>query len=220
MSQPTRQPDLDSLVAALEGTFPAQSDATLAITLLRLLAQGDPVTPHRLGEKSGRAAAEVTERLAAWSNVERDADGSVVAFAGLSLRRTRHTFVVGGRRLFTWCAWDTLFLPELLGRTASVRSTCPATDQPVSMTVSAEGAADLSPVETVVSVVVPHSTDDIRTTFCCNVMFLASADAGRAWTATRANSALLSVEEAHELGRRANSRFFPHAKRPTEGATA
>ncbi|WP_455153162.1 organomercurial lyase [Cupriavidus basilensis] len=28
---------------------------------------------------------------------------------GLTLRETRHAFEVDGRRLYTWCAFDTLF---------------------------------------------------------------------------------------------------------------
>ena len=71
----------------------------------------------------------------------------------------------------------------------------------------------------VVSIVAPQSTDDIRSTFCCHVMFLASRKAGRAWTATRPNRAMLSPEQAHELGRRTNERVFAHTQRPTRGVT-
>lgn len=39
---------------------------------------------------------------------------------GLSLNDHPHQFEVGGRELRTWCAWDTLFLPPMLGQTAYV----------------------------------------------------------------------------------------------------
>lgn len=50
--------------------------------------------------------------------LERDQNGAVVGFSGLTLRPTAHTFVVGGRRLHTWRAWDALFLPVMLATTA------------------------------------------------------------------------------------------------------
>ena len=38
-----------------------------------------------------------------------------------------HRFEVAGRTLYTWCAWDSLFLPQILGQEAEVESTCPLT---------------------------------------------------------------------------------------------
>jgi len=214
------KPDLDVVAAALEGTFPTRNEAPLAITLLRLLAEGTPVSTLALSHRSDRPADEVERQLGAWANVERDGHGRVVAFSGLTLRPTLHTFAIGNQTLFTWCAWDTLFLPELLELPARVRSTCPVSGQPVSVTVTPHTVRDVNPAGAVVSIVVPQSSDDIRSTFCCHVMFLASPKAGRAWTATRPNSVLLSLEQAHELGRRTNERFFAHDQRPTRGVTA
>ncbi len=58
------------------------------------------------------------ERLECWPNVERDQQGRVVGFSGLTLRPTAHSLRVGDRQLYAWCAWDTLFLPALLDETA------------------------------------------------------------------------------------------------------
>ena len=76
------KPDLDVVAAALEGTFPTRNEAPLAITLLRLLAEGTPVSTLALAHRSDRTADEVERRLAAWPNVERDGHGRVVAFSG------------------------------------------------------------------------------------------------------------------------------------------
>jgi hypothetical protein len=50
MTDRDEQPSLDALLATLEGTFPAQSDLPLAITLLRLLAEGRPVSAAALAD--------------------------------------------------------------------------------------------------------------------------------------------------------------------------
>ncbi len=36
---------------------------------------------------------------------------------GLAIAETKHRLEVDGRALYTWCAWDSLFLPEILQRT-------------------------------------------------------------------------------------------------------
>jgi hypothetical protein len=83
--------ELTRVADALECTFPARTDAPLALALLRAMSDGAPVSPHALAERAGRPVAEVEHCLVRWPNVERDPDGRVVAFAGLSLRPTPHT---------------------------------------------------------------------------------------------------------------------------------
>src|SRR5215218_8848299 len=104
----TRQdtPSLQALAASLAGTFPGSDDAPLARALLRELTQGQPVSAAALAASTGRGEDDVTARLARWPNVRRDEQGRVEAFGGLSLRPTKHRLHVGGRRLYTWCAWD------------------------------------------------------------------------------------------------------------------
>jgi hypothetical protein len=122
-----RSLSLSSLADSPADTFPAADDAPLARALLALLARGEPVTGERLAAATKRPPAEVNAALASWPNVHRDGRGAVVAFSGLTLRPTEHRFRTGGRELFAWCAWDTLFLPALLEQPADVRSTCPLT---------------------------------------------------------------------------------------------
>ncbi|MGH7575101.1 MAG: organomercurial lyase [Longimicrobiales bacterium] len=42
-----------------------------------------------------------------------------------------HRFEIDARTLGTWCAWDSLFIPELLGEAARVQSTDPETGEVV-----------------------------------------------------------------------------------------
>jgi hypothetical protein len=47
-----------------------------------------------------------------------------------------HRLYLGDIELSAWCAWDTLFLPELLERTAEVHSHSPPDETPVRLRVS------------------------------------------------------------------------------------
>jgi alkylmercury lyase len=187
---------------ALRDTFPACEDAPLALTLLRLLARGEPVTHAALAAAGERTTDDVAAQLARWPNTERDADGAVLGFSGLTLRPTAHSFHVEGRHLHTWCAWDTLFLPSMLGITAHVRSTCPVSGRRVQLAVAPDRVEHAEPPGIRVSFPPPANTNtaDITGTFCCHVHFLAGADAARTWQGTHPEGHVLDLTAAFELG--------------------
>jgi hypothetical protein len=106
----------------LSSTFRCCDEAPLARALLDALAEGEPVSVAQLSQALDRDEAELAAILDGWPNVHRDGRARVVACGGLSITPTEHRFEVAGRRLYAWCAWDTLILPSLLGREA--RSFC------------------------------------------------------------------------------------------------
>jgi alkylmercury lyase len=193
---------LDVLADSLAGTFPGCEDAPLALALLRELAAGEPVVASTLGER-----AEVV--LARWPNVNYDGAGRVVGFSGLSLRPTAHRFTVGGRQLYTWCAWDTLFLPAMLGQPADVQSTCRSTGSDIRLTVDPNGLRRVDPEPLWVSFPPAATTStaaDITGTFCCHVHFLATPAAAEHWLNRHPDGTVLDIDDAYELGRKATRR--------------
>jgi alkylmercury lyase len=188
--------------AALRDTFPGCDDAPLASTLVRLLAHGLPVTDAMLAAAVGRSQDDVAAQLARWPNIERDAEDAVTGFSGLTLRATGHSFEVKERRLHAWCAWDTLFLPGMLGATAHVRSVCPVTGRPVELVVAPERVERADPADLYVSFppAATTATAKITASFCCHVHFLAGADAARAWQDAHPDGDVLDLAAAFELG--------------------
>src|SRR5438105_3553591 len=81
----------------------------------------------------------------------------ITGYWGLALSPTAHRFLIRGRLLYTWCAWDSLFIPELLGESARVESSCPQTKSRIHLTVTPRGVIDLDPAGAVVSLVTPDS---------------------------------------------------------------
>ena len=107
-----------------------------------------------------------------------------IPWTGLTIEATRHAFEVDGRTLYAWCAFDTMFLPEILGRAATVRSNCRATDAAISLTIDADGVRGASPKGAVISIVNPSAEEaraDIRGAFCGYVNYFASEDAYQTW---------------------------------------
>ena len=205
------------IAAALQGiNSPPQSDESrLRIRLLRLVAEGRPVSRSQVEQ----TAASLQMSLAAATSFvekvsERDEEGNIVGILGLSQRNHPHQFKVNGRVLSTWCAWDALFLPPLLGQQAEVESTCPVTQARVRVRITPEQVEEIDPPESVISIAVPKldaaslkSVETIWKTFCCLVHFFVSPESALEWISAKQHDLkVLSVEDGFLLGRM----FFEH----------
>ena len=189
------------LIAAVPKLDPEAQRIGLA--LIRTLARGAPVSDHEVAVAASATELRVRDALARWPGVFRDDDGRVVGFMGLSVVEFgEHRIEVDGRHLTAWCAWDTLFLPELLGRPARVSSRCPVTGAPITLTVGADGPDRVSPVGTVLSVLArerPFDVDVVRS-FCHFVHVFATEQAARAWIAEHPGTFTVSVDDSFRLG--------------------
>lgn len=126
-------------------------------SLVRLVAEGGPVSLSRLADEAGVPKDRLTTWLHAQPGTDWDERGRLLGF-GLTQRETRHRYVVDGRELFTFCAADTLLFPPILGRSESVSSTCPATGQTIRVEVTPTAVTKVDPATAVVSHVAPSST--------------------------------------------------------------
>ena len=154
---------IERLADALIGAVPTRDPGVQAVglALLRTLATGEPVSEQALAAASGTPEPTIRDALESWPGVFRDEDERVVGFMGLSVAEFgEHRIEVGGQRLTAWCAWDTLFLPELLGAAAWVRSRCPVTGERISLTVSSDAPSDVRPAGTVLSFLAPERPFD------------------------------------------------------------
>jgi hypothetical protein len=175
-----------------------QSGRKLMRTAVRLLARGAPVT---IGELAAAACVDIADltNAPAGRDIEYDDQHRIVGW-GLTLVPTPHTLIVDGRRLYTWCAADTLLFPAILASRARVESHCPTTDTVITLTVDPQdGVTDLSPATAVISIPDPHELDIARVrASCCNPgRFFASADAAEYWLARNPNGTVLPVADAY-----------------------
>ena len=206
-------PDLYELAHLFVQAFPQLSidDQQLALKLYHLLALGEPVSCERLAQALDRSAESVNQTLVQWPGVFYDESDRIVAFKGLSVKKTRHQLTVNGRTVYTWCAWDTLFIPELLNTTAKISSACGATGEEVRLTVSPSGIQTVEPVDVVVSFLIPDEDElreNVTASFCHFVYFFRSHEDGEAWVSRHDGTFLLSLEEAFTVGQKMNAARF------------
>jgi alkylmercury lyase len=86
----------------------------------------------------------------------------MVGFWGMALATMPHRVSVDGRQVPAWCAWDTLFLPELIGETATVESSCPTTGESVQLVVAPDAVREVAPAGVVLSFLRPLGPFDAR----------------------------------------------------------
>lgn len=212
-------PDLEQIFAPLAAADLQlnEGEQRVALGLYRELAKGTPVRREQLASALGMPTREVKEALegnALSCLTLHDDQKAIVGFGGLAVVAMTHTLVVNGQKLYTWCAWDALFIPELLGTTADVESTCPETRSTVRLRVAPDGVEAVEPAETVVSFLMPDALRIEETaaetikSFCHFVYFLVSPEVGHTWTERHPSTFVLPLDDAFVLARMLNMHRF------------
>ena len=193
---------LDEIARAIANALHCDHRA-FCIQLLRLLANGHPVSPEQLAATLDMSSDEVTTILQQLPDIEYNQEGNIVA-SGLSLLPTSHHFQVNGHALFTWCAMDALTYPMMLQKPAYVESPCPVTGTIINLQVSPESVEFFEPVSAVVSFVIPEKAStccDVRNSFCCNVLFFSTLAAASEWRSDHQEMIVLPIYEAYQVAR-------------------
>ncbi len=211
------RPSLDKVLEAILNLRSALSETEqrLSLGLYRQLALGQPVAPEVLARAVRLDRAQVDAVLSDWPGVYRDAQGRVIGYWGLTIAKMRHQMLVDGRRLYAWCAWDTLFLPDLLGSAAQVESSCPVSGARISLRVTPE-RVECQGERPLVSFVLPDpqkAAADVVSNFCHYVYFFATGEAARDWSAAHPGTVIATLDEAWALGRERNARCYPGRQR-------
>jgi len=196
-----------------------EEEQRLGVEIYRQLSHGGPVAQSTLAETLEVTAPEVDELLRR-PNLQcltyTDHEGRIIGFGGLAVREMSHRFTVDGRTLYTWCAWDSLFIPVILGQAADVESPAPGGSARVRLRVAPNGVTRVEPQSAVMSFLLPTAQtfqgDALKAmaSFCHYIFFFPDRESAVAWTAHHPDTLVISVSDAFELGRRmVASRWHP-----------
>src|SRR5216684_6637645 len=133
--------NLEELAAGIAACFPTLNllEQRLSVDLYRLLVEGQPVPRTALAKRLAIPVDSVNRILDGWPGVFSDAERRIVGYWGLSIPAaygSSHTLRMNGQTLSAWCAWDTLFLPQVIGQTAEIESVGPAESGIARLTVA------------------------------------------------------------------------------------
>src|SRR5438876_2139848 len=129
----------------------------IAVVLYRLLSEGHPVPLSRLAGFTALPVDTIRDTLATWT-VFFDDQNAVIGYGGLTVvEMPPHRFIVDGRTLYTWCAWDSLFIPGVLGLEAEVESPAPGSTARVRLRVAPDEVKHVEPRSAVMSFLLPSA---------------------------------------------------------------
>jgi alkylmercury lyase len=215
------------LAAGLSASLGPQLADPIFLAALRALVGGQPVSADALSRTLGVPVATVAARIAATPNLETDDAGRIVG-AALTLQPTSHRVRLRGRTLYTWCAFDLLLLPHLLGEALEAETVDPVTRTMIHLAVGPEGVASAAPAQVVAAVVTPDAAAaccGVRGAFCDHAHFFTDEGAAGRWLAGRgltARGVTLPLDDAFTLARLLADRAGAVADRatPADFATA
>jgi alkylmercury lyase len=217
---PTVDQYWETLSPHLKSFSPEEQGA--AVVLYRELAKGRAVDAEQFAralDTPPATARALLERQAIKRFIYPDAEGRVLGFGGLAAAPMHHRFEVNGRTLWTWCAWDSLFIPEILGRPARVTSPDPENRELVRLAVTPDRIESVEPRDAVISFIRPDaeafgtSAANIMANFCHYIFFFTSRASGEQWTAKHPGTFLSTLDDAFALAKRINAANFGTALR-------
>ena len=204
--------NLQRLGSELLTRLPTMTEAErrVGLEIYRQLARGEPVPKAKLASALV-VSIHTVDDLLRHSNLKSltyiDRDGQIIGFGGLAVREMPHRFRLDGRTLYTWCAWDSLFLPVILGQEAAVDSPTPGNGARVRLSVAPDGVKDVDPQSAVMSFLLPTAqtfqADALKAmaSFCHYIFFFPDRISATDWATRHSDTTVISVSEAFELGR-------------------
>ncbi len=207
----------EAIFATLEVGYTDKNPKDLqkaSLYVYRSLAEGRPVSFAAVADHLGTPleAAETILKLVPASAIELDDNGDIVGFVGLSIVPSTHRFKTARRSLFTWCVFDALFLPALIGSAATLHTACPQTGREIEIRVDGTHLTAISPDQPVMSLAKTDTEaccQDLRGAFCDRVNMFASQAAFDHWSSTRPDAISVSLPQAFELAQQRNSWRYP-----------
>lgn len=182
--------------------IPASAGIPAMAALVPLLIEKPSLSPDEAAHALGCGVDDLDEVLARLSfRVERADDGRILG-AGVTSVPTSHRFEVQGRERYVWCALDTLLFPAIAGVDARIESRCAVTGDAIRFVATPTGVETVTPERAHVVLVPPAlCCDDLRASFCDEVVFTRDAETGAAWAARRQNAWAMPLADAACLAR-------------------
>jgi alkylmercury lyase len=187
----------ETLIKVLEGSL---EETKVLLATQQLLLEGQPVAPAQIAARL-RMSQDAVVALLRQIGVEWDAAGNVVG-AGLSLTPTPHSYIVGGRQLYVWCAGDAITFPILHKTSAVIESPDPINGAKIHLIGTPEGTKEVEPSTAVVSWMPgTESFDNIRANFCNFTNFFTSVETASQYVAQHPGLIIVPIDTVFQIGK-------------------
>jgi alkylmercury lyase len=178
-------------------------DLRVTFKTIQVLAKGNPVSPTQLADIWGMPLDQVRgilRQAEESGRVEINDRGELVG-AVLSLNPTQHQISMDNQHLYSWCAYDAMYTPGVVGKPAQIVSDDPVTGGRIQLSITPDGVETIRPESAVVSVIDPggNMSAGPESTRCTHMLFFESRESAEQWKQDRTGISILTVSEIFEL---------------------
>ncbi|MCZ6900865.1 MAG: organomercurial lyase [Bacteroidetes bacterium] len=211
-SQINTQNQLNDLLNLLPDQFInlPENKRGLALEIYRRLGKGQPVSLDDLLADKEISLEEAKEFLDSSGGVFYNDDGDIVGFWGIAVQKMAHKIITDHQTVYGWCAWDALFIPQLLGEAATIESLSP-TKEIIKLKLSEQGDVLEGSKNIMVSFIEPDAgkmMENVVTNFCHYIFLFKDKSSGEEWVKQHEGTFLLPLQDVINLSKEKNQRQF------------
>lgn len=208
---------LQSTVQQLQKLLPnlKKEERQISKFLYQKLALGRSVTIETIANELKNSIQHIQDHLKQMAYVEYNKASEISAYRGVTLTQTNHYVSHNNSKVYTWCAFDTLFLADLLVKPVSISSNCPTCCKAIAFTVTDRDLTSLEDTDIVMSFIIPNKIDyceDLQNTFCCKVHFFCNDQCGSDWKNLSAKIGFFGLAESLVIAQERNRQFLENAR--------
>ena len=122
-----------------------------------------------------------------------------------------HKIKIDNKILYGWCAWDTLFIPQVLNKSATVISKDHLTNQELIIKIDQDGSIVESVEGIQVSMLIADEksiTEDVVNSFCHYIHFFRNEENAHKWAEANEGTFIINLDEAIVLSQLKNRSQF------------
>ncbi len=186
----------------------SEEEQELSLAIYHGLEKGNPLKIEDLVSATTLDKFTVKAIIKKWPAIFYDSNQHIIGYWGLAIQEMGHKIELNDKTLYGWCAWDTLFIPQLIEKDAVIRSTDHLTKEEVVIEIDRNGnllAGDDDIYISMLTVDEKSIQEDVVTTFCHFVHFFKSKSSGVDWISKHDGTFLITLNEAIELSKIKNS---------------
>lgn len=191
-----------ALIAASLSTLEKQ----VRTAAFRAIYRGIRPTPAQLAGDLGLSIEEVNAAIGSLVQLglmTLDEAGRVTGSHGISLIPSVHRIVFNVGERFVWCAVDAVGIPAAMGLDAEIESRCFACGHPLTLSIMAGRPYGEASMFLRIGIAVGSRTGKVIENVCPMLNFFCSDRHARQWSNGVVGSAVLTIEQAAEMSRRA-----------------
>ncbi len=205
--------NLLSTVQQLQKLLPElkKEERQISKFLYQKLALGKSIPIETIANELQIPIQDIQVHLKQMAYVEYSATGEISAYRGVTLNQTKHYVFHNNVKIYTWCAFDTLFLADLLVEPVSIFSNCPACGKAISCKVTDRNLISSKDSDIVMSFIIPDKVDfcdDLQNAFCCKVYFFCNQQCGSEWINLSPEIAFFNLAESLVIAQERNRQFL------------